>query len=62
MLDCHKYKKDGKLKKGFRKGQRGSTASNKKPASAFMQLLVKIVKLEKANEKLKKSSSKCKRD
>ena len=57
--DCCKYKKDGTLKKGFGKGQRGSTTPNKKTASAFAQLSAKIVKLEKVNEKLKKSS--CKR-
>ena len=54
--DCRKYEKDGKIKKSFGKGQNGSTASNKKTASMFTQLLVKIAKLEKANEKLKKSS------
>jgi hypothetical protein len=60
--DCRKYEKDGKLKKSFGKGQRGSTASNKKTASKFGQLLVKIAKLKKANEKLKKSLRKCKRN
>ena len=52
MSDCRKYDKDGKLMKSFGKGQRGSTASNKKTASAFVQLLAKVMKLEKANEKL----------
>jgi hypothetical protein len=61
-LDCCKYEKDGKIKKGFGKGQHGSTASNKKTASAFAQLLAKIAKLEKANEKLKKSLQKRKHD
>jgi hypothetical protein len=51
--DCCKYNKDGKLKKSFRKSQRGSTASDKKPARVFTQLLAKIAKLEKVNEKLK---------
>jgi hypothetical protein len=55
-LDCCKYDKDGKLKKSFGNVQRGSTASIKKTASAFMQLSVKIAKLKRANEKLKKSS------
>jgi len=50
--------KGGKIKKGFGKGQRGSMASNKKTANAFSQLVAKIVKLKKANEKLKKSSQK----
>ena len=36
-------------------------ASDKKTASTFAQLLAKIAKLEKANEKLKKSSCKHKR-
>jgi hypothetical protein len=57
-LDCCKYDKDGKIKKGLGKGQRGSTASDKKTASVFPQLSAKITKLEKANEKLGKSSRK----
>jgi hypothetical protein len=61
-LDCCKYEKDGKLKKHFGKGKRGSTASDKITASTFAQLLVKIAKLKKANEKLKKSSRKRKRN
>jgi len=60
-LDCHRYDKDGKLKKGFGKGQRGSRASDKRTASAFTQLSAKIAKLKKTNEKLKKSSRKRKR-
>ena len=60
MLDCCKYDKDGKIKKGFGKGQLGSMAPNKKTTSAFMQLSAKITKLEKANKQLKKSSKKCK--
>jgi hypothetical protein len=55
MSDCHKYNKDGKIKKSFGKDQCGSTASDKKTSSAFAQLLVKVAKVEKANEKLKKS-------
>jgi hypothetical protein len=62
MSDCRKYEKDGKIKKGFGKGQHGSTASNKKTPSAFTQLLAKVVKLEKANEKLKTSLQKRKRN
>ena len=62
MTDCRKYKKDGKLKKSFGKGQHGSTAPDKKTASTFAQLLAKMAKLKKANEKLKKSSQKHKRD
>jgi hypothetical protein len=58
--DCCKYEKDGKITKSFGKDQRGSTASDEKTASAFAQLLVKIAKLKKANDKLKKSSCKCK--
>ncbi len=58
ISDCCKYDKDGKLKKGFGKGQRGSTALDKKTASAFAQLSAKVERLEKANEKLKKSSYK----
>ena len=50
--DCRRYNKDGKLKKGFGNSQRGSTASNKKTASAFAQLSAKVAKLEKVNEKL----------
>ena len=61
-LDCHKYDKDGKIKKRFRESQCDSTASDKKTASALAQLLAKVAKLEKANEKLKKSSRKCKHD
>jgi hypothetical protein len=61
-LDCHKYDKDSKIKKSFGKGQRGSMPSDNKTASACAQLLEKISKLEKANEKLKKSSCKCKRN
>ena len=53
--DCRKYDKDGKLKKSFGKGQRGSTASAKMTASACAQLSANVAKLEKANEKLKKS-------
>ena len=60
--DCRKYNKDVKLKKSFGKSQCGSIASNKKTTSAFLQLLVKVVKLEKAIKKLKKSSWKCKHD
>eukprot|EP00804_Cyclotella_cryptica_P015098 CCRYP_000665-RA/>CCRYP_000665-RA protein AED:0.26 eAED:0.72 QI:0/0/0/1/1/1/3/0/330 len=60
--DCCKYEKDGKLKKGFGKGQHGSTALDKKTASAFAQLSAKLGKLEKANKSLKKSSKKRKRD
>jgi hypothetical protein len=59
-VDCSKYEKDGNMKKGFGKGQRNNTASNKKTGSAFAQLLVKVTQLEKANEKLRKSSKKCK--
>jgi hypothetical protein len=33
--------------------------SNKKTDSAFAQILVKIAKLKKVNEKLKKRSCKC---
>ena len=55
ISDCCKYNKDGKLKKGFGKSQHCSTASDKKTASAFAQLLAKIAKLQKANEKFKKS-------
>jgi hypothetical protein len=56
--DCCKYNKDGKIKKIFGKGQHGSTASDKKTASTFVfvQLSANIAKLEKVNEKLKKSS------
>jgi hypothetical protein len=60
MLDCCKYNKDGKIKKGFGKGQHGGTALNKKTTSAFMQLSAKITKLEKTNNQLEKSSKKCK--
>eukprot|EP00804_Cyclotella_cryptica_P013425 CCRYP_005163-RA/>CCRYP_005163-RA protein AED:0.25 eAED:0.61 QI:0/0/0/1/1/1/2/0/411 len=60
--DCCKYEKDGKPKKGFSKGQHGSTALHKKTASAFTQLSAKVKKLEKANKSLKKSSKKHKRD
>ena len=52
------YDKDGKLKKGFGKGQHGSTALDKKTASAFAQLSAKVERLEKANKKLKKGSKK----
>jgi hypothetical protein len=54
-LDCHEYDKDSKIKKSFGKGQRGSTASNNKTAIAFAQLLAKVAKVVKANEKLEKS-------
>ena len=50
--DCHKYDKDGKLKKGLGKGQHGSTALDKKPASAFAQLSAKVERLNTANELL----------
>ena len=46
------------LRKVSEKGQHGSTVSNKKTSSEFVQLLAKIAKLEKDNEKLKKSSGK----
>ena len=62
MSDCCKYDKDGKLKKGFEKGQHGSTALDKKTASAFAQLSAKVERLEKANKELKKSSKKRKRE
>ena len=62
MSNCHKYDKDGKLKKGFSKGQHGSTALDKKTASAFAQLSAKVERLEKENTKLKKSSKKCKHE
>jgi hypothetical protein len=52
--DCRKYNKDGKIKKSFGKGQRSSTASNKMTASVFAELSAKVVKVEKANKKLKK--------
>ncbi len=60
--DCHKYDKDGKLKKGFGNGQHGSTALDKKITSAFAQLSAKVEKLEKVNKNLKKSSKKRKRE
>ena len=60
--DCCKYDKDGKLKKGFGKGQHGSTALDKKTASAFAQLSAKVEKVDKANKKLKKSPKKCKHE
>eukprot|EP00804_Cyclotella_cryptica_P003933 CCRYP_016103-RA/>CCRYP_016103-RA protein AED:0.41 eAED:0.41 QI:0/-1/0/1/-1/1/1/0/163 len=60
--DCRKYEKDGKPKKGFGKGKHGSTALDKKTASAFAQLSAKVEKLEKANKRLKKSSKKRKCD
>jgi hypothetical protein len=60
--DCRKYDKDGKLQKGFGKGQRGKTAIDKKTASAFAQLLAKVEKIKKANKKLKKSSKKHKHE
>eukprot|EP00804_Cyclotella_cryptica_P012152 CCRYP_009841-RA/>CCRYP_009841-RA protein AED:0.19 eAED:0.61 QI:0/0/0/1/1/1/2/0/435 len=60
--DCRKYEKDGKPKTGFGKGKHGSTALDKKTASAFAQLSAKVEKLEKANKRLKKSSKKRKRD
>eukprot|EP00804_Cyclotella_cryptica_P008970 CCRYP_012048-RA/>CCRYP_012048-RA protein AED:0.32 eAED:0.32 QI:0/-1/0/1/-1/1/1/0/106 len=60
--DCRKYEKDSKLKKRFSKGQHGSTALEKKTASAFAQLSAKVEKLEKANKRLKKSSKKHKLD
>ncbi len=50
--DCLKYDKDGKLNKGFSKGQHGSTALDKKTASAFAQLSAKIEKVDKAGKKL----------
>eukprot|EP00804_Cyclotella_cryptica_P000814 CCRYP_001063-RA/>CCRYP_001063-RA protein AED:0.28 eAED:0.47 QI:0/0/0/1/0/0.33/3/0/350 len=49
--------KDGKLKKGFVKGQHSSTALDKKTKSAFAQLSAKIEKLEKANKRLKRSKN-----
>jgi hypothetical protein len=58
--NCRNYEKDGKLKKGFGKGQHGNTALDKKTEGAFTQLSAKVEKLEKANKKLKKSSKKCK--
>ena len=58
--NCRKHDKAGKLKKGFSKGQHGSTALDKKTASAFAKLSAKVERLEKANKKLKKSSKKCK--
>ena len=54
--DCCKYDKDGKLKKGFGKGQHGKTALDKKTARAFAQLSAKVEKLKKANKKLMESS------
>ncbi len=63
--DCRKYEKDGKPKKGFGKGQYGSTALDQKTASAFAQLsakVAKVAKIEKANKKLQKSSNKCKHE
>eukprot|EP00804_Cyclotella_cryptica_P025161 CCRYP_013008-RA/>CCRYP_013008-RA protein AED:0.42 eAED:0.42 QI:0/-1/0/1/-1/1/1/0/101 len=60
--DCCKNEKDGKPKKGIRKGQHGSTALDKNTASAFAQLSAKVEKLEKANKRLKKSSKKHERD
>eukprot|EP00804_Cyclotella_cryptica_P024421 CCRYP_015862-RA/>CCRYP_015862-RA protein AED:0.37 eAED:0.37 QI:0/-1/0/1/-1/1/1/0/133 len=60
--DCPKYEKDSKPKKGFGKGEHGSTALDKKTASEFAQLSAKIEKLEKANKRLKKSSKKRKHD
>ncbi len=60
--NCHKYDKYGKLKKGFGKGQHGSTTLDKKTASALAQLSAKVERLKKANKKLKKSSKKCKHE
>ena len=60
--DCHKYKKDVKLKKGFGKGQHGIMTLDKNTASAFAQLSAKVAKLKKVKKKLKKSSKKHKRE
>ena len=60
--DCRKYDNGGRLKKGFGKGQHGSTALDKKTASAFAQLSAKVERHEKANTKLKKSSKKRNRE
>jgi hypothetical protein len=60
--DYRKYDKDGKLKKGFGKGQHGNKTLDKKTASAFAQLSTKVEKLKKANKKLKKSSKKRKHE
>jgi hypothetical protein len=60
--DCRKYDKDGKLEKGFGKGQHGKTVLDKKTSSAFAQLSEKVEKLKKASKKLKKSSKKRKRE
>ncbi len=60
--DCRKYDKYGKLKKGFGKGQHGSTALDKKTANSFTQLSAKVERLKKANKKLKKSSKKHKHE
>ena len=59
--DCHQYEKNGKLEKGFGKGQHSSMTPDKKTASAFMQLSTKIAKLEKVNKKLKKVNKKLKK-
>ena len=47
MSKCCKYEKDSTCKKGFRKGQCNSTAPEKKTTSAYVQLSVKIAKLER---------------
>jgi hypothetical protein len=60
--NCCKYEKNGTNKKGFSQGQHHSAALDKKTASAYVQLLAKIAKLEKVSIRLKKGSKKCKHD
>jgi hypothetical protein len=62
MSNCCKYEKDGACKKGLRRGQCNSTASNKKTISTYAQPFMKIVKIKKVSKKLKKSTKKCKHE
>ncbi len=58
--DCHKYDKDGKLKKGFGKGQHGSTALDKKllvHLLSFLQRLQNLRRQTRSSRRAPRSAS-----
>jgi hypothetical protein len=58
--ECHKYEKDGTLKKSFSRkaaiGLKRNSYSKKENANSFAQFMERYLKLEKAIKKTQKSS------
>jgi hypothetical protein len=64
--ECCKYEKDGTPKMSFtRKSMQRNPCSRSAPCeqnTSYVQLSMKIAKLEKSNKKLKHANKKCKHD